>query len=141
MTTTFSPGITDTPQEVDFKLTGELGDLAPCISSNAPFLRKGSFTAEGTGTFSCLAISTHFDLTIDWKKLNGTPVSHSAISGTTTISLNPAGNSVYLAEGSVYDGEFTGGGYNSQGLTLATKGSCTGAGVTETTGAITAIIS
>ncbi|MFE9934365.1 hypothetical protein [Streptomyces sp. NPDC005533] len=139
VTVTFSPGITFTPREVNFELTG---NLTGCISSSAPYLRNGSFTAEGHGTFSCTAIDTTFDQTIEWKNLQGTPVSQSKASGTTTIALNPAGNSVYLSEGSVYDGEFTGHDYSSEGVTLTTQGLCADEdGVTETTGTTTAIIS
>lgn len=134
VTSTYSPGITNTPQTVTFHVTGLLG---PCASTGDPHLSSGTFTASGTGTFSCTSVTTGFQEEIHWNDGK-----ESDIAGTMAIGVNPLGEDVYVANGKVVsDGdsheEFIGDTYLSTGPVLTLNPlACAGSGVTSQSGTI-----
>lgn len=97
----YSPGLTLTPQQVDF--TSDL-TLGPCVSLSHPTITSGTGHFEGSGMLSCLTGSPgSYDIVYEWNN-----DSKSTVRYTFTIDAKPAGETVLTAVGTVISGPFAG---------------------------------
>lgn len=99
-TTTYEPGLTNTPQQVTVTQTGVAG---PCSSPSHPDITAGTWKSTGTGTFSCVSGSGKTTRTFRWNTGES-----SVAEERLTISARPQGQTVNLAEGKVTSGVFAG---------------------------------
>lgn len=100
-TTTFSPGLTNTPQTV---VRAGQNIHSPCISTQLPFTMSGLVTFTSTSTLSCTSLTT---------ANTGTDIIAWSTGRTSTFDYNrtvttAGGQTVVTLTGSITAGDFTG---------------------------------
>ena len=99
-TTTYDPGITNTPRSISFTADETLG---PCVDPNDPTLTGGEGSAEGTLVTSCTSVSSiGYQETVDW---NNSSHQHTTATYTTAKVIKLAnGSTAVTSTGTVTDG-------------------------------------
>ncbi|MFD9238034.1 hypothetical protein ACFWB3_22615 [[Kitasatospora] papulosa] len=139
-TTTYQPGLTDTPATVTVQGTISMD----CVSTDltTPLLLHGTIAGGGTGTLSCALLQspTSGSSTIVWTTIGGGSYAVSSYDYTTSLSPGTSGTTVLTLTGTV-----TSGLYEGDGILLATVfvnldlAACSSStGLTSRSGAVTA---
>ncbi|MFN6442111.1 MAG: hypothetical protein RMY35_035310 [Nostoc sp. DedSLP01] len=130
--TSFSPGLSLTPQQTTFKA---VGSVSPCVSVGDPTINAGTFEATGTGLFSCLLNSTApYSITYKWNNGKSSTVRYEFFT-----NVRGVGQTVFTGSGTVLSGEYVGA-RAVQTLTLITPeatGCVTPQGATSNSGVVT----
>ncbi|GGY99290.1 hypothetical protein CP967_04235 [Streptomyces nitrosporeus] len=109
-TTTYQPGLTDTPATVTVQGTISMD----CVSTDltTPLLLHGTITGGGTGTLSCALLQspTSGSSTIVWTTVGGGSYATSAYDYTTSLSPGTSGTTVLTLTGTVTSGLYAGDG-------------------------------
>jgi hypothetical protein len=95
--TSYSPGLTFTPQPTSVNSTGTLG---PCVGTDSPIV-SASLSIVAHGTQGCLLGSAAGFLQLQWNDLTT-----STIQGSIAASVRPDGEVVTVATGKVIAGRF-----------------------------------
>ncbi|MER5629127.1 hypothetical protein [Streptomyces nitrosporeus] len=109
-TTTYQPGLTNTPAVVTVQGTITMD----CVSTdlNTSLLLRGTITGGGTGTLSCALLQspTSGSSTINWATVSGSPYATSSYIYTTALSPGTSGTTVLTLTGDITSGLYDGDG-------------------------------
>jgi hypothetical protein len=98
---TFDPGVTLTPRFINVHADAT---FAPCVSTTNPGIVSATASVTASGTLSCLTGATTGTQRISWS--DG---SHSDISFTGVVGVQPGGQKAVVITGKVTGGAFVGG--------------------------------
>ncbi|MGW8066885.1 hypothetical protein ACVV2G_32560 [Streptomyces ziwulingensis] len=101
----FNPGLTFTPQMVNFTADGTFG---PCVGTDTSHV-FADFLAQGSGILSCL-VSSPVDVsgTIQWSDAQNQGQGTSRFVGTVGVAQRPLGVNVIVTVAQITSGEFAG---------------------------------